>query len=98
MVRVILYPLIITILAAGAFGQATYTPEKGSAERKAILDALRIPVERDLNLQRIAFVTDSFKISGTWAFVSGVLQTPSGGSPDFKRTKFADAVEAGAFD
>ena len=65
MVRAILFPLIIAILAAGAVGQTAYTPEKGSAERKAILDVLRLPVERDLNRQKITFVTDSFKISGT---------------------------------
>ena len=84
------------MLAASALSQV-HEPEKGSAERKAILDALRIPVERDLK-QRVAFSADHFKVSGNWAFVSGSPQTPAGGRPDYSTTIFAAAVESGAFD
>jgi hypothetical protein len=77
--------------------QAAYEPEKGSPERKAILDALRIPVERDLK-QRVVFNTDNFKVSGNWAFVSGSPQTPDGGRPDYSRSKYRTAVDSGAFD
>ena len=82
---------------AGVFAQAAYTPEKGSPERKAILDALRIPVERDLK-QPIVFAPDNFKVQGTWAFISGTPQAPGGGAPNFAGTKYAEAENEGAFD
>lgn len=82
---------------ATASAQSAYTPEKGSPERKAILDALRTPVERDLK-QKVVFVTDSFKVQGNWAFVSGTPQNTSGGQPDYSRTKYADQFDSGAFD
>ena len=93
----ILTVVIICLGAFAGFGQTVYTPEKGSAERKAILDALRIPVERDLK-QPIIFVTDNFKVSGVWAFVSGTPQSPSGEAPNYKGTKYGEAENEGAFD
>src|SRR5215218_10869825 len=87
----------IVLFSISSLGQTAYTPEKGSAERKAILDALRIPVERDLK-QRVVFNTDNFKVSRNWAFVSGSPHTPDGGRPNYSTTKFAAAVESGAFD
>lgn len=77
--------LAILLLSSTAFGQATVTPEKSSPKRKAILNALRVPVERDLK-QKIVFVTDHFKILGNWAFVSGRPTTKSGGKPNLKGT------------
>jgi len=97
---------ILTYLAVAILGSALYivvpaqsirSPEKGSTERKAVLDALRSPVERDLK-QDIAFVVENFNISGSWAFVSGSLQTSGGERPDFSRTQYAEAIANGAFD
>ena len=78
---------ISVVLSAviSASAQAAYTPAQGSAERKAILDALRTPVERDLK-QPIVFVPSHFRIQGNWAFVSGEPQARSGGRPVLKGT------------
>lgn len=89
--------LLLLIAAAAVSAQQAYTPEKGSPERKAILDALRVPVERDLK-QKVVFVADNFKVQGVWAFVSGTPQNANGGDPDYTRTKYADQVDSGAFD
>lgn len=89
--------LVFCMLSFASEAQTAYTPEKGSTERKMILDALRIPTERDLK-QKIVFVTDSFKVQGSWAFVSGTPQTTKGGTPNYRGTKFSGAVESGAFD
>jgi len=89
--------ILILVAAITASAQSAYTPEKGSPERKAILDALRVPVERDLK-QKVVFVADNFKVQGTWAFVSGTPQNSSGGDPDYSKTKYADQVDSGAFD
>jgi len=95
--------LFVFALLVSAFGvisssaQDLFIPEKGSAERTAILNALRVPVERDLK-QKVVFVTDNFKVQGVWAFVSGTPQRSDGGAIDYSRTKFATAVNEGAFD
>ncbi len=88
---------VVCGLAAVAAGQSVYTPEKGSAERTLILNALRVPVERDLG-QKIVFVTDNFNVQGNWTFVSGNPQTPGGGKPNYRNTKYWAAVESDAFD
>ena len=89
--------LLLLAAASVASAQSAYTPEKGSPERKAILDALRIPVERDLK-QKVVFVADNFKVQGNFAFVSGTPRNSGGEDPDYARTKYADQVDSGAFD
>lgn len=87
MKRAVIFALLIFCFGSIVNAQQVYTPEKGSPERAAILNAVRVPVERDLK-QGIVFVTDNFKIKGNWAFVSGRPTTPSGGRPNLKGTKF----------
>ena len=65
--------LAITILATVSLAQKVYTPEKGSAERTAILSALRIPVEKELK-QKVQFSVQEFRSNGNWAFLSGEPQ------------------------
>ncbi|MBK7932806.1 MAG: hypothetical protein IPK01_04770 [Acidobacteria bacterium] len=84
-------------LTAAAFGQGVYTPEKGSPVRKAILESLRIPVERELK-QKIVFAAENFNVSGNWAFLSGDPQSPSGGPPDYRGTPYQEAKDADMFD
>ena len=97
MQRYIAFFVFILALSITSFAQSVYSPEKGSPERKAILDALRVPVERDLK-QKVIFVADHFKIQGTWAYVSGTPQNSSGGAPDYSKTKYAEQFDTGAFD
>lgn len=70
-----------------ANAQSVHTPAQGSAERKAILDALRVPVEKDLK-QKVSFVAEHFSVQGSWAFVSGRPRKPSGERVDLKGTMF----------
>ena len=88
---------LLLVLATSISAQPVYTPEKGSPERKAILDALRIPVERDLK-QKIIFVADNFNVYGNWAYIGGTPQRPDGEAPNYSKTNYAAAVESGAFD
>lgn len=88
---------IILVFAFAAFAQDAYTPEKGSAERTAIFNALRVPVEKNLK-QKIQFAPQSFNVQGNWAFVFGALQNMNGGEPNFKGTEYQEAINAGAFD
>lgn len=90
--------IIFTLIGVtSAAGQGLHTPEKGSPERKAILDALRIPVERDLK-QKIVFNAEHFNVSGNWAFLGGDPQSASGGRPNYRGTRYQSAIDADVFD
>jgi len=88
---------ILGLTAVSSFAQSVHTPEKGSAERKAILDALRVPVEKELK-QKIVFNVEHFNVSGNWAFISGDPQNESGGRPNYRNTPYWEAVKEGMFD
>lgn len=87
----------VLILSCAALAQTAQTPEKGSAERTAIVNALRVPIEKELR-QKIQFSIQTIKVKGNWAFINGEPQSASGGAPDYKITKYADALEEGMFD
>ena len=89
--------MIVLVFASGGLAQSAYTPSKDSPERKAILNALRIPVEKELK-QKIVFSVEHFKISDRWAFVSGSPQSASGGKPNYKGTPYQKAIAADMFD
>jgi len=74
-----------------------HTPERGSEERKAIMDALRPPVEKKLR-QQVIFKVDHLKVQNGWAFLIGKPQRPDGTTIDYSGTIYRDAVSAGAFD
>lgn len=95
--KLIIYSALIIAACSSIVAQSAYTPEKGSAERTAILNALRIPVERDLK-QKIVFAADHFKMQGNWAYLSGAPQALNGGRPNYRNTKYWDAVDSDAFD
>lgn len=99
--RKVIFTALLFLFAAAAaadvVAQRVYTPEKGSAERKAILDALRVPVERDLK-QKIVFNTEYFNVSGNWAFLGGDPQSPTGGKPNYRGTRYWEAVRSDMFD
>ena len=90
--------IILIVSAVTAASAQVYSPDKQSPERRAILDALRVPVERELK-QKVVFIVENMNVSGNWAFVGGGrLQAEDGGEPDFSRTQYADAKREGFFD
>ena len=95
----LLLPLLILVTAA-PFVRAqdgTTTPAAGSPERKAIADALRAPVERELK-QKVIFKIESLKLKGDWAFLRGVPQRPDGGEVNYDSTPYKQRIEDGVFD
>jgi hypothetical protein len=88
--------LLFALLIGTALGQAT-TPNKGSADRTAIMNALRIPVERDLK-QKVQFKISWLKVQNGWAFLKGIPQQRNGKPIDYKKTQYREAIEDGAFD
>ncbi len=89
---------IVLILAIAASAQKVYTPAKDSAERKAILNALRVSVEKELK-QKVSFNVDVFNVQGAWAFLSGEPMNAAGtGKPNYKRTIYQKAIDEDMFD
>ena len=87
----------LTIFALTSFAQKTYTPAKGSAERTAIINALRVPVEKKLKKKTI-FALNNFKVQGNWAYLDGTPQKPDGSAMDYRGTEYQEAIDAGMFD
>lgn len=75
----------------------TYTPEKDSPERAAILDALREPVGKELK-QEVIFTVDKLKVQGDWAFVAGQPKNKDGGEPNWKITEYQKFIDSGDFE
>ncbi|HXG64777.1 MAG TPA: hypothetical protein VNO70_06695 [Blastocatellia bacterium] len=89
---------ILLSLAVASPAQGTsYAPKPGSAERKAIMDALRAPVEKELRKKTI-FKIDHIKAQDGWAFVRGVPRQPDGSPMDYKGTVYEEAIKEGIFD
>lgn len=92
--------LILAIMlwcTATVSAQKAHSPAAGSDERKMILAALRVPVERELK-QKIVFNVQHINVAGSWAFVGGDPQSPSGGQPNYKGTPYWQAIKADMFD
>lgn len=88
---------IVVFLTMTISAQKVTTPAKGSAERTAIFNALRVPVEKELK-QKIQFSVQNFKVQGNWAFLEGVLQNTAGGEPNFKITDYQKRIDVDVFD
>jgi hypothetical protein len=81
---------------SGAQGQP-HTPAPQTAERKAIADALREPVQAKLK-KSVVFKIDHLKVQDGWAFLRGVPQRPDGKPLDYSDTPYRRQIELGAFD
>lgn len=97
MTKTLTLVFILAALSISTIAQKVYTPEKGTPERTAILNALRVPVEKELK-QKIVFNIENFKSNGTWAFLSGDPQSLSGGRPNYQGTEYQEAIDADMFD
>ena len=72
-------------------------PARGSKLRKDLVNALRVPVQKELK-QRIIFRISDIRVIGDWAFIGGEPLTPKGRQPDYSKTIHKDDVEDGIFD
>ena len=74
-----------------------HAPAPGTAERKAIADALRVPVEKKLK-KSVVFKIEHLKVLNGWAFLRGVPQRPDGKPMDYGDTSYRRQKELGMFD
>jgi hypothetical protein len=78
-------------LEAVAAAKCPYTPAAGSSERKVIMDAARVPVEKELG-QRVTFLAKKFTVCRDWAFLEAVPQKPNGQPIDWTISSYAGDV------
>jgi hypothetical protein len=80
---------IAVLCNAGAVrAQAIVHVDRASTERRAILDVVRVPVERYLGI-KVVFVVRRLTTFGDWAFADLAPRTEAGGRIDYRRTRFA---------
>jgi len=90
--------LILIIFCTSALAQdAPQTPKPNSPERKAIINTLCAPVEKELK-QNVTFRIRHLKLQNGWAYIEGVPQQPDGTPVNYIITAHRTAFEAGAFD
>jgi hypothetical protein len=88
----ILAPLQFAMFASTASAAGCpYTPAASSAERKAILNALRKPIARELG-QAVRFRIETLSVCRGWAFVEATPQKPNGKPIDWSLSSYEDAV------
>ena len=87
----------LVLSLGGIHGQSVHTPAAGTAERKAIVDVLRVPAEKDLG-RKVIFKVSHLRVAGDWAFARVVPIQPDGKEIDYSRTKYREQMESGAFD
>lgn len=85
----------LTLAAMNA--QSVHTPPAGSAERKAIMDVLRVPCEKELGID-VVFRVQHLRLAGDLAFARVVPMRPDGREIDYSRTKYREQEAEGAFD
>jgi hypothetical protein len=95
LVRVAAPLIVLTALSsAAAAARCPYTPAIGSAERKAIMDAIRGPVEAELK-QNVRFVAKQFTVCGNWAFLEAEPEQADGRAIDWSVTDYAGTAREG---
>ncbi len=96
--RRIALALALSTLAPFTFAQTATTPKIGSPVRKAILDVLRVPIQKSMHGQKVVFVITHLNTTNEWAFVFGAPKAANGKSLDFRKSDYKEQFDSGAFD
>lgn len=73
-----------------------HEPPPGSAERAAIMDSFRGPVEKELG-QDVVFVVKTLRVTDDWAFLYATPTQPGGKPIDYRNTMYQPMVDDGTF-
>ncbi len=66
-----------------------YTPRRGTEERRAIMDAARVPVSAAIG-KTVIFTVSVLRSDGDWAYLQAEPRNPDGSALDWSATRFAD--------
>ena len=84
--------VVVAALAGPVSAEAVSTPKPGSPERKAILDAVRGPIEKELK-QEVIFRVNHLKVKDGWAFLKGQPRTKDDKPIDYRGTPFEEQAK-----
>jgi hypothetical protein len=71
MKKTVFFSILLLAFASSALAQKTYEPKKGSAERTAIMNAIRTyDVKRESGLANETFRVSALRVQGTWAYAN----------------------------
>lgn len=68
---------MVLLLATSTLDAKPYTPKPGSAERKAILNALRVPIREEAK-QPVVFYNVTLRVERGWAWVVCITRDKTG--------------------
>lgn len=74
-------------------GSTYYQPQRGTAERRAIMDAARVPVSADLG-QSVIFVVDVLRTDGAMAYLQATPLNPDGTPFDWLNSPYKEDWQA----
>lgn len=98
MLRWLLLALLLLGSARAAEAQGRpHTPPRGSAERQALMDALRETVRREVGKPAI-FEIRELRVLGEWAFADVSPRNPDGTPLDYRGTPMEEAWRDGLVD
>ncbi|HUR97347.1 MAG TPA: hypothetical protein VMZ26_04685 [Pyrinomonadaceae bacterium] len=81
MKKLLLFSILLLAFASSALAQKAYEPKKGSAERTALMNAIRrYDVKRNAELANETFHVSPLRVQGAWAYASVEQQSPGSGS------------------
>ena len=84
---------LLALLVAPALAQKVTTPARDSAERKAIMNALRPRVEKELGI-KVIFEVTHLKVKGDWAMMTAIPRQTNGKPIDYSKTKLNPEMDA----
>ena len=79
MKKTLLFSILLLVFTSAAVAQRAYEPKRGSAERTAIMNAIRAyDVKRSAELADESFNVSALRVQGAWAYAN-VEQQPRNG-------------------
>lgn len=93
----LLAAIFVALIGSMALAQKAVEPKAGSAERKAIMDALRVPFEKEIG-GKLIFKVSWLRAAGGWAYAQFAPLRPGGKPVDWRKTKFKEEFEQGVLD
>jgi hypothetical protein len=73
---------------------ALFTPKRGDALRKSLMNAARDPISADIG-QRVIFVVAVLNTDGQWAYLQARPVQPNGSEINWSKTPFANEIRQG---
>jgi hypothetical protein len=96
--QLLVMSIFLILFAQNVFAQ--YTPKKGTRIRKVIINALRIPVKRELK-KPVIFGDVQLRVKGNWAIIDTALPLKPNGKPFNYRgsvSEYAKCINRGGDD